>query len=70
MTDIQTTPKFSAEMWAAFWDAPNMSLGQDILADDKVSKYSMGSDSRCPNARRVICMSILLVAVINRMRRR
>ena len=39
MTDIQTTPRFSAEMWAAFWDAPNMSLGQDILADDIVGYW-------------------------------
>ena len=39
MTDIQTTPRFSAEMWAAFWDAPNMSLRQDILADDIVGYW-------------------------------
>ncbi len=39
MTDIQTTPKFSAEMWAAFWAAPELSQGQDILADDIVGYW-------------------------------
>jgi hypothetical protein len=41
MTDTQsvtatTTPRFSAEMFAAFWAAPDMSRGMDILADDIV----------------------------------
>ena len=39
MTDTDTAPKFSAEMWAAFWAAPEMSSGQDILADDIVGYW-------------------------------
>lgn len=39
MTDTQTTPKFSAEMWAAFWAAPELSRGQEILADDIVGYW-------------------------------
>jgi hypothetical protein len=42
MTDIQSAPtatKFSAEMWAAFWAAPSMSRGMDILADDIVGYW-------------------------------
>ncbi|OBB93001.1 nuclear transport factor 2 family protein [Mycobacterium sp. 852002-40037_SCH5390672] len=44
MTDIQSAPahsdsdvpKFSAEVFAAFWAAPTMSRGFDILAEDIV----------------------------------
>ena len=42
MTDIQSAPSattFSAEMWAAFWAAPTMSRGMDILADDIVGYW-------------------------------
>jgi hypothetical protein len=42
MTDIQSAPPattFSAEMWAAFWAAPAMSRGMDILADDIVGYW-------------------------------
>ena len=39
MTEIQTTPRFSAQMWAAFWAAPELSQGQDILADDIVGYW-------------------------------
>lgn len=40
MTDIKTAaPKFSAEMWAAYWAAPTMSRGFDILADDIVGYW-------------------------------
>jgi SnoaL-like domain len=44
MTDIQnppptTAPKFSAELFAAFWAAPDMSHGMDILADDIVGYW-------------------------------
>jgi hypothetical protein len=44
MTDSQTasattTPKFSAEMFAAFWAAPDMSRGMDILADDIIGYW-------------------------------
>ncbi|MFZ1160979.1 nuclear transport factor 2 family protein [Mycobacterium sp.] len=44
MTDIQnasrtTAPKFSAELFAAFWAAPDMSRGMDILADDIVGYW-------------------------------
>ncbi|OMC40524.1 nuclear transport factor 2 family protein [Mycobacterium sp. IS-1264] len=40
MTDVKTTaPKFSAELWAAYWAAPTMSRGFDILADDIVGYW-------------------------------
>lgn len=39
MTSTRTSPGFSAEMWAAFWAAPNTSLGMDILADDIVGYW-------------------------------
>jgi SnoaL-like domain len=49
MTDIQfaspaTTmdsdvPKFSAQIWAAFWAAPDLSRGMNILADDIVGYW-------------------------------
>ncbi len=39
MTDIRTAPRFSAEMWAAFWAAPEMSSSADILADDIVGYW-------------------------------
>lgn len=39
MTDTQTKPTFSAEMWAAFWAAPDVSLIGDILADDIVGYW-------------------------------
>ena len=38
-TDTQTQPKFSAEMWAAFWAAPDESRIGDILADDIVGYW-------------------------------
>ncbi len=39
MTDIHTKPAFSAEMWAAFWAAPDVSRIEDILADDIVGYW-------------------------------
>jgi hypothetical protein len=49
MTDIETTPagtradssapKFSAELFAAFWAAPDLSRGLDILAEDIVGYW-------------------------------
>ena len=39
MTDTQTKPAFSAEMWAAFWAAPDVSRIEDILADDIVGYW-------------------------------
>lgn len=39
MTDIASAPKFSAELFAAFWAAPDMSRGLDILADDIVGYW-------------------------------
>lgn len=49
MTDIQSTspattlessaPPFSAEMFAAFWAAPDLSRGMNILADDIVGYW-------------------------------
>ncbi len=49
MTDIQSAspatamdpdaPKFSAQIWAAFWAAPDLSRGTNILADDIVGYW-------------------------------
>ena len=39
MTNIQSAPKFSAEMFAAFWAAPDLSRGMDILADDIIGYW-------------------------------
>jgi hypothetical protein len=49
MTDTRTTPdrtnadseaaKFSAEVFAAFWAAPDLSLGLDVLADDIIGYW-------------------------------
>ena len=39
MTETQTQPKFSAEMWAAFWAAPDASRIEEILADDIVGYW-------------------------------
>jgi hypothetical protein len=39
MTETQTQPKFSADMWAAFWAAPAESRIGDILADDIVGYW-------------------------------
>ncbi len=39
MTDIQSAPKFSAEMFAAYWAAPTMAGGFEILSDDIVGYW-------------------------------
>jgi hypothetical protein len=42
MTEIRSAPtamQFSAELWAAFWAAPDMSRGMDILADDIIGYW-------------------------------
>ncbi len=39
MTEAKSRPKFSAEMWAAFWAAPAESRIGDILADDIVGYW-------------------------------
>lgn len=39
MTETQTPTKFSSEMWAAFWAAPDESRIGDILADDIVGYW-------------------------------
>lgn len=39
MTETQTPPKFSSDMWAAFWAAPAESHIGDILADDIVGYW-------------------------------
>jgi hypothetical protein len=49
MTDIQSAfpattpdsaaPLFSAQMWAAFWAAPDLSRGMNILAEDIVGYW-------------------------------
>jgi predicted SnoaL-like aldol condensation-catalyzing enzyme len=40
MTDTQfTTPAFSADLWAAYWAAPSMSRGFDVLDDDIVGYW-------------------------------
>lgn len=35
----QTQPKFSAEVWAAFWAAPDAARAKDVLADDIVGYW-------------------------------
>ena len=39
MTETQTQPKFSAELWAAFWAAPDAARAGDVLADDIVGYW-------------------------------
>ncbi|MFY9919611.1 MAG: nuclear transport factor 2 family protein [Mycobacterium sp.] len=39
MTQTQTQPTFSAELWAAFWAAPDVSRAGDVLADDIVGYW-------------------------------
>jgi SnoaL-like domain len=39
MTDIQSAPTFSAELFAAFWAAPDISRGLNILAEDIVGYW-------------------------------
>jgi predicted SnoaL-like aldol condensation-catalyzing enzyme len=39
MTETQTQPKFSAELWAAFWAAPDVARAGDVLADDIVGYW-------------------------------
>jgi hypothetical protein len=39
MTETQTQPTFSSDMWAAFWAAPAESRIGDILADDIVGYW-------------------------------
>jgi hypothetical protein len=49
MTDIQSAspatamdpdaPKFNAQIWAAFWAAPDLSRGMNILAEDIVGYW-------------------------------
>lgn len=39
MTETQIQPKFSSEIWAAFWAAPEESRIGDILADDIVGYW-------------------------------
>ncbi|GLE52170.1 nuclear transport factor 2 family protein [Mycobacterium montefiorense] len=40
MTDIASAaPKFSAELFAAFWAAPALSRGLDILSDDVIGYW-------------------------------
>lgn len=39
MTDVQSAPTFSAEVFAAYWAAPTMSRGFDILAEDIVGYW-------------------------------
>jgi predicted SnoaL-like aldol condensation-catalyzing enzyme len=39
MTETQTQPKFSAELWAAFWAAPDVAQAGDVLADDIIGYW-------------------------------
>lgn len=39
MTETQTQPKFSAEVWAAFWAAPDVARVGAVLADDIVGYW-------------------------------
>jgi SnoaL-like domain len=38
-TTLDSAPMFSAQLWAAFWAAPDMSRGMDILADDIIGYW-------------------------------
>jgi SnoaL-like domain len=38
-TALESKPTFSAEVWAAFWAAPDMSRGSAILADDIIGYW-------------------------------
>lgn len=38
------TPKFSAQLWAAFWAAPELSRGMNILAEDIVGYWPGNSE--------------------------
>lgn len=39
MTETETRPRFSAEMWAAFWAAPAETGVDDILAEDIIGYW-------------------------------
>ncbi|HKV18965.1 MAG TPA: nuclear transport factor 2 family protein [Mycobacterium sp.] len=39
MTETHTPPKFSAELWAAFWAKPDIARAGDVLADDIVGYW-------------------------------
>lgn len=39
MTNTETRPAFSAELWAAFWAAPDLSRAHDVLAEDIVGYW-------------------------------
>ncbi|MGE2725796.1 nuclear transport factor 2 family protein [Mycolicibacterium pulveris] len=39
MTTTHPAPKFSADMWAAFWAAPTASPIEDILAEDIIGYW-------------------------------
>lgn len=39
MTNTQTQPKFSADVWAAFWAAPNEAHVGDVLAEDIIGYW-------------------------------
>jgi len=39
MTQDSADPMFSAQLWAAFWAAPDLSRGANILADDIVGYW-------------------------------
>lgn len=39
MNNTRTAPKFSADLWAAFWAAPDPALIDGLLADDIVGHW-------------------------------
>jgi predicted SnoaL-like aldol condensation-catalyzing enzyme len=39
MTATQTQPKFSAQLWAAFWAAPDVARAGDVLADGIIGHW-------------------------------
>lgn len=39
MTDTVERARFSAQVWAAFWAAPSLTDGTDVLADDIVGYW-------------------------------
>ena len=61
-TDTPTQPKFSAEMWAAFWAAPDQSRIGDILADDIVG-YWQGDPKPVRGREAYVGKIVALIAV-------
>ncbi|MGV0641932.1 nuclear transport factor 2 family protein [Mycolicibacterium sp. XJ2546] len=69
MTTIQIPPKFSAEMWAAFWAAPTATPIEDVLAEDIVG-YWQGEPTPVRGREAYVSKIAELVAAIPNLRLR